>query len=84
MKITLTPPTDPRTLAEWQSAVDAADALLKLDAARLYGLVTGGPEVDTDMCWDLIYRAEEEYGIEPAEDAVERFLTEVFKAGNTC
>ena len=37
-KLTITPPNDPQTLEEWQNACDAADALLKLDAARLYGL----------------------------------------------
>ena len=77
MKLTITPPTDPKTLEEWQNAADAADALLKLDAARMYGLVTGGPEVDADRCWDLIHRAAEMHGIEPAEDAVERFVQEL-------
>ena len=77
MKVTLNPPTDPQTLEEWQNAVDAADALLKLDAARMYGLVTGGPEVDTERCWEMIHRAAEMYGIEPAEDAVERFVQEL-------
>lgn len=77
MKITLEPPADPSTLEEWQNAVDAADALLKLDAARQYGLVRGGPEVDADRCWGLIHRAATHYGIEPAEDAVERFIAEM-------
>lgn len=77
MKITLGPPTDPSTLEEWQNAVDAADELLKLDAARQYGLVRGGPEVDADRCWDLIHRAATHYDIEPAEDAVERFIAEM-------
>lgn len=77
MKGTLGPPADPITLEEWQNAVDAADALLKLDAARQYGLVRGGPEVDADRCWDLIHRAASNYGIEPAEDAVERFIAEI-------
>ena len=76
-KITITPPQNPETPEEWQAAVDAADALLKLDAARLYGLVSGGPEVDAERCWELLHRAAEEHGIEPADDAVERFVEEL-------
>ena len=76
-KITITPPAEPNTPEEWQTAVDAADALLRLDAARTYGLVTGGPEVDAERCWELIYRAQEEHGIQPSEDAVERLLAEL-------
>lgn len=77
MKVSVEPPHDPRTPEEWQNAVDAADALLKLDAARMYGLVRGGPEVDADRCWDLVHRAREEHGIEPSEDAIERFVAEL-------
>lgn len=54
--------------------MDAADALLKIDSARIYGLVTGGPEIDADRCWDLIHRAKELYGIDPREDVIERYL----------
>ena len=49
-KITIAPPNDPKAPEEWQAAADAADALLRLDSARMYGLVTGGPEVDADRC----------------------------------
>ncbi|MDP9479617.1 MAG: hypothetical protein M3R38_28800 [Actinomycetota bacterium] len=71
-KITIAPPAEPNTPEEWQRAVDAADALLKLDSARIYGLVKGGPEVDVDRCWDLMHKARELHGIEPSEDAVRR------------
>lgn len=80
-KLTITPPDDPRTLEEWQDACDAADALLKLDAARLDGLVSGGPEIDADRCWDLVHCAAELHGLEPAEDAVERLVAELTGAG---
>ncbi len=80
-KMTITPPHDPTTLEEWQDACDAADAMLKLDAARMYGLVFGGPEIDADKCWDLIHRAAELHGIEPAEDAVERLMAELTGTG---
>ena len=36
----------PRTPSEWQAAVDAAEAGLALESARLNGLVLGGPRVD--------------------------------------
>lgn len=41
---------------EWQIAVDAAEAMLLLDSARQYGLVTGGLFVDVDRCVDLLAR----------------------------
>lgn len=68
------PPQNPETPEEWQTVVDAADALLKLDAARMYGLVTGGPEVDGERCWEVVHRGREEHGIEPLEDAFGRLL----------
>jgi len=39
--------------------VDAADALLKIDSARICGLVSfaSGPEIDADRCWELVHRA---------------------------
>jgi hypothetical protein len=40
----------PRTRRQWQVAVDTADACLAIDAARLYGLITGGPKIDVDRC----------------------------------
>ena len=60
-------------------SADAADASLKLDSARIYGLFTGGPDVDAERCWKTIHRAgaREEHGIEPAKDAVERFVAEL-------
>jgi len=45
---------DPCTPAEWQLAVDAAEACLLLDSARLYGLVTGGPGVDVGRCEEML------------------------------
>lgn len=72
---TIEPPRNPKTPEEWQNAVDAADALLKIDSARTYGLVTGGPEVGAGRCRELIHKAEELHDIEPREDAVERFLS---------
>ena len=75
MTTTIEPPRDPETPQEWQNAADAADALLKIDSARIYGLVTGGPEIDADRCRELVHRAKELHGIEPREDAVGRYLS---------
>lgn len=49
-------PRNPRTPQEWQEAVDAADILLGLEAARLYGLVTGGPVIDVERCDEILRR----------------------------
>lgn len=39
---------------EWQEAVDGAYALLALDAARRYGLITGGPGVNVGRCRQIL------------------------------
>jgi hypothetical protein len=44
--------TDLKTLAL------GASVYLAIDAARRYGLVTGGPDVDVERCEELIARAE--------------------------
>jgi hypothetical protein len=49
---------DPQNDAEWQEAVNAAHFLLCLDAARQYGLVTGGPEIDIDRCLTIVERGQ--------------------------
>jgi hypothetical protein len=63
---------DPRTEEDWQAAVDCAAGALALDAARQYGLVTGGPAVDVARCEELLDRGRRR-GIDPRHDAVERF-----------
>lgn len=67
---------DPKSDAEWQEAVDAAHALLVLDSARLYGLITGGPEIDVGRCLDILKRGSER-GLVPAPDAVEGLASEM-------
>jgi len=69
-------PRNPRTPGEWQDAVDAAHALRLLHDARLYGLVTGGPIVNTERC-DEILDAGKARAILPRPDAVERWLAAV-------
>ena len=71
---------DPKTPAEWQEAVDCAHAAMTLHAARLYGLVTGGPDVNVDRCAEILRRARE-FKIVPRPDAVDRFLEAMRQAG---
>jgi hypothetical protein len=49
---------DPQTPQEWQEAADTAHILLAIDAARQYGLVTGGPELNEQRCIEILLRAE--------------------------
>lgn len=67
---------EPQTRGEWQDAVDAAHACLALDAARQYGLVTGGPPVNVDRCAQILSDGAAR-GIRPSPDAVERFIGEL-------
>jgi hypothetical protein len=62
----------PVTPAEWQEAVDIAHGALVLDAARLYGLVTGGPIVDVARCIEIIEQGRQRK-IFPSHGAIERF-----------
>jgi hypothetical protein len=67
---------DPETRGEWQDAVDAAHALLAVDAAKQYGLVTGGPTVNVERCTDVLRRGAL-MGIQPNADAIWRLLSEM-------
>jgi hypothetical protein len=64
---------DPQNDAEWQEAVDLASALLHLDSARQYGLVTGGPEINVERCARLVADGARR-GVVPSPDHVERFV----------
>jgi hypothetical protein len=76
----LTQWTDPVGAEQWQLAVDAAHAALVLESARLYGLVTGGPQVDVERCEDILTRGAAG-GFTPAADAVDRFVGELADGG---
>lgn len=67
---------EPQTRAEWQEAVDAAQAMLTLQSSRQYGLVRGGPAVKEERCIDLIARGKR-LGVKPAADCVERLVAEL-------
>lgn len=64
---------DPQTHDEWQAAADSAEALLLLDSARQYGLLTGGPKVNVDRAQEILDAAAK-LGITPRPDAAERFV----------
>jgi hypothetical protein len=63
---------NPHTKTEWQAAVDAAKGAITLEAARQYGLVTGGPGVNMARCAEIIEMAAK-LGIQPSPDAIKRF-----------
>lgn len=64
----------PMSRQEWQEAADAADACLALEAARQYGLVTGGPAVNVARCEEILVMARDGHGIRPRPDAIERLV----------
>lgn len=45
---------DPTTQAEWQRAVDAAAGLRAVADCKMYGLLEGGPEINTARCDQII------------------------------
>jgi hypothetical protein len=53
--------------------VGAADALLQLESARLYGLIKGGPEVNADRCAEILQLGAAR-GFTPNPDAAERLI----------
>ena len=76
----VSPRTQPKTRAEWQTAVDAAHGALCLHAARAYGLVTGGPEVNVERCEEVL-RLGKARRIKPAHDSPERFIHALLAQG---
>jgi hypothetical protein len=65
--------TDPQTPAEWQEAVNAAEACLLLESARVYGLVVGGPIVKVARC-DQILAEGRRRQIHPESSGVEAYI----------
>lgn len=64
---------DPEGPEEWQATVDQAKALLILEDARLYGLVSGGPAVNVPRCEDILRRGAT-LGYRPRPDAAKQFF----------
>jgi hypothetical protein len=64
---------NPKRPGEWQEAVDAAKGALALHSARLYGLVTGGPQVNAARCVAILDQGKA-LGYVPRPDAIEHFI----------
>lgn len=73
VKVSIAPPQEPQAREEWQNAIDAAEALLHIHSARLYGLIKGGPEVNIERCEEILMRGRIK-GIAPSSDAVARYV----------
>jgi hypothetical protein len=59
---------DPESLEDWQLAVDAAKGYVALEASRQYGLVTGGPGVNLERCYEILEEGRRR-GLKPRVDA---------------
>jgi hypothetical protein len=70
---------DPQTAAEWQEAVNGAEACLLIDSARQYGLITGGPVIDVTRC-ERILTAGRGRQILPSKSGVDAYI-QAFTAG---
>lgn len=70
---------DPETPKQWQTAVDGAAGALALHAARLYGLVQGGPQVHVRRCLEILEQGKAR-GITPRADAIKRFVEAIMAA----
>lgn len=67
-----------KTDEQWQEAVDAAYTYLLLNEARQLDLITGDAdvEIDVESCERLLEMARGR-GIEPSDDAVEKWAPEL-------
>jgi hypothetical protein len=65
---------DPKTKAEWQEAVDAADFWLKVDSLRKYGLLCGGPTIEVERCESILQRGEKK-GVFPTPMPNQRLVS---------
>ena len=61
---------DPETPDQWRHVATMAAALLRIDACRQYGLITGGPIVNVNRCEALIAGARKR-GIRITADAID-------------
>lgn len=58
---------EPNTDEEWRTVMALAEACLRLDSARQYGLLTGGVRIDADRCEQILARGQELGHAPPAE-----------------
>jgi hypothetical protein len=70
-------PYEPKSGPEWQEAVDAADTVMRLEAARRYGMLKGGRAgADMDRIVDILKRGLDR-GYVPHKQAVKRVLRQM-------
>lgn len=67
---------DPASPDEWEAVVGWAACFLVLDAARQYGLITGGPAADVARCRTLLERGAALGYTPPTGEAFDRLLVE--------
>ena len=79
--VTIAPPAEPQTPEEWQNAIDAADALLHIQSAEAYGLITGAPHVNIERCEQLLEAARRR-GVTPGAGNVERYVAAYNEGSN--
>jgi hypothetical protein len=72
--------TDPSTAVEWQEAVDLASGMLAVEAARLYGLITGGPKIIVARREEILSRGAH-LGYTPRPEAIEEVATALARGG---
>lgn len=71
---------EPTTPEQWQEAVDMAEAWLRIDSARAYGLVTGGPKVNVVRCRALIAQGLTR-GFRPSQEKIDAILLGMAQGG---
>ncbi len=79
--VSIAPPVEPQTPEEWQTDVDAADALLHIQSAEAYGFITGAPHVNVERCEELLEAARRR-GVTPSAGNVERYVAEYNEGSN--
>jgi hypothetical protein len=75
--------SEPKTLQEWQYAADLAALALSIDAARQFGLITGGPIVNHARCDEIIAGAESRGLAAAPTDDLTRTLVRELMAGDS-
>ena len=68
-------PTSPE---EWQECVNLCELYLRVDSARQYGLITGGPQVDVRRC-EWLLRWGKRRGFMPEPETVKRMLADLVR-----
>lgn len=64
---------------ELRTVAILAEVYLRIESARLYGLIDGGPEIDVERCEELIGMAHDA-GHEWSEDEIDAAIPEVLGA----